>query len=344
VRSWTSPASSRRPSRDADQRNKAAIPAIDAAHRYYEFAGLRAALHRHLECGKKQSDDGLHLWGETMKRALSALACAGLLTICAPEAKAATEIHWWHGLAGALGEWIDDLAKGFNESQNEYAVVPTFKGGYAESITAAIAAFRTKTQPHVLLVPTYATAQFMSAKGATVPVHELMSRSGLKFDESIYLKGVVGYYTDVGGRMLSLPFNSSTPVMYYNRDTFKKAGLDPNTPPKTWPEFEAAARKIAASGSRCAFTTSWQEWLLLENLSAWHNWPVATKQNGYGGTDTEVVLNGALQEHHLTWTKQMLDQGLFKYAGRANNAQALFTTGECAVMFNSSAGYAGVKK
>jgi sn-glycerol 3-phosphate transport system substrate-binding protein len=278
-----------------------------------------------------------------MNRALLALGCAVFLTVAAP-ARAATEIQWWHGLAGALGDWIDDLAKGFNESQTEYKVVPSFKGGYAESITAAIAAFRTKVQPHVLLVPTYATAQFMSAKGATVPVYELMARSGSKFDESIYLKGVTGYYADPNGRMLSLPFNSSTPVMYFNRDAFVKAGLDPTAPPKTWPEFEAAARKLAASGSRCAFTTSWQEWVLLENMSAWHNWPVATKQNGYGGLDTELVLNSELEVHHLTWMKRMLDEGMFKYAGRGNNAQALFTAGECAVMFNSSAGYAGVRK
>jgi sn-glycerol 3-phosphate transport system substrate-binding protein len=278
-----------------------------------------------------------------MKNRLLALACAGVLAFAAP-AKAATEIQWWHGLAGALGDWIDDLAKGFNASQTDYRVVPTFKGGYAESITAAIAGFRTKTQPHVLLVPTYATAQFMAARGATVPVHELVSRIGAKFDESIYLKGVVGYYADPQGRMLSLPFNSSTPVMYYNKDAFAAAGLDPENPPKTWPEFEAASRKLATGGSRCAFTLSWQEWIFLENLSAWHNWPVATKANGYGGLDTELKLSEPLHLHHLAWSKRMLDQGLFKYAGRGNNAQALFTSGQCAVMFNSSAGYAGVKK
>lgn len=280
-----------------------------------------------------------------MKRTLLAIACGLVAVAGAPApARAAVEIQWWHGLAGALGTWIDDLAKGFNESQSEYKVVPSFKGGYAESITAAIASFRTKTQPHVLLVPTYATAQFMAAKGAIVPVHELMAQAGAKFDESIYLKGVVGYYADPQGRMLSLPFNSSTPVMYYNRDAFAKAGLDADAPPKTWPEFEAAARKLAASGSKCAFTLSWQEWILLENLSAWHNWPVATKQNGYGGLDTELLLDRELQVHHLAWMKKMLDEGLFKYGGRGNNAQALFTTGECAIMLNSSAGYAGVKK
>jgi sn-glycerol 3-phosphate transport system substrate-binding protein len=278
-----------------------------------------------------------------MKKRVVAVLSAAWLAFGASVANAATEIHWWHGLAGALGEWVDDLAKDFNKRQSEYVIVPTFKGGYAESIAAAVAAFRTRMQPHILLVPTYATAQFMAAPGAVVPVYDLMARSGLKFDQSAYLPGVVGYYTDVGGRMLSLPFNSSTPVMYYNRDAFAKAGLDPDKPPRTWPEFEAAARKLG-EGGRCAFTTSWQEWVLLENLSAWHNWPVATKQNGYGGRDAELVLNGDLQAHHLGWMKTMLDAGLFKYGGRGNNAQALFTSGECAVMFNSSAAYAGVRK
>src|SRR5688500_2599381 len=140
-------------------------------------------------------------------RALAA-ACAAVVALASPSAKAATEITWWHGLAGALGDWVDDLAKGFNSSQSEYVVVPTFKGGYAESIAAAVAAFRTRMQPSILLVPTYATAQFMAAPGAVVPVYDLMARSGLKFDQSAYLPGVVGYYTDAGGRMLSLPFNS----------------------------------------------------------------------------------------------------------------------------------------
>lgn len=255
-----------------------------------------------------------------------------------------TELQWWHALPAVLGTWIDDLAKGFNESQSEYRVVPTFKGSYVESVTLAIAAFRSRKQPHILLVPTYATAQFMAAKGATMPVRDLIARTGQKFDESIYLPSVTGYYADANGHMLSLPFNSSTPVMYYNRDAFTKAGLDPDAPPRTWPEFEAAMRKLGGGAAHCAFTTSWQEWILLENLMAWHNWPIATKQNGYGGLDAELILDNELSRHHLSWMKRLLDEGLYRYAGRANNAQALFTSGACPVIFNSSAGYAAVVK
>jgi len=273
--------------------------------------------------------------------ALLAVLGVGLTTL---PSRAAVEIQWWHGLAGALGEWIDDLARGFNESQSDYVIVPVFKGGYAESITAAIAAYRTNTQPDILLVPTYATAQFMAAEGAIVPVYQLMADSGLPFDPSIYLPAVTGYYADPDGRMLSLPFNSSTPVMYYNREAFQKAGLDPDQPPKTWPEFEAAMRALKAAGFGCGFTLSWQEWIMLENLLAWHNWPVATQQNGYAGLDAELLFDNELVVHHLGWMKQMQDEGIFKYGGRGNNAQALFTTGECPVTFNSSAGYAGAKK
>ncbi len=279
-----------------------------------------------------------------MRQLLTICAAVAMLGLSAAPSRAATEITRWHGLAGPLGEWIDDLANGFNESQTEYVIVPVFKGDYAESITAAIAAYRTNTQPHILLVPTYATAQFMAAEGAVVPVHELMAQSDLTFDPSIYLQGVVGYYADAEGRMLSLPFNSSTPVMYYSRDAFTKAGLNPDAPPRTWPELEAAARKLVAAGWHCGFTLSWQEWILLENLSAWHNWPLGTQQNGYAGLDVELLLDDKLQNHHLAWMKRMQDDGIFKYGGRGNNAQALFTTGECPITFNSSAGYAGAKK
>jgi sn-glycerol 3-phosphate transport system substrate-binding protein len=104
-----------------------------------------------------------------MRQLLTICAAVAMLGLSAAPSRAATEITWWHGLAGPLGEWIDDLANGFNESQTEYVIVPVFKGDYAESITAAIAAYRTNTQPHILLVPTYATAQFMRRRVPSSP-------------------------------------------------------------------------------------------------------------------------------------------------------------------------------
>ena len=157
------------------------------------------------------------------------LALAGLLSLGAftLPAHAQTDIQWWHSMGGALGEWVNDLAKDFNASQKDYKIVPTFKGSYDESMTAAIAAFRAGNAPHVLQVFEVGTATMMAAKGAIKPVHEVMKEAGEKFDPNAYLPAITGYYSTAKGDMLSMPFNSSTPVLYWNKELFKEAGLDP---------------------------------------------------------------------------------------------------------------------
>src|SRR4029078_7111288 len=177
--------------------------------------------------------------------AFSSLALS--FALCAPP-HAQVEIQWWHALGGQLGEWVNDLAKGFNDSQKEYKVTPTFKGSYPETLTAGIAAFRAGKQPDIIQVFEVGTATMMASKGAIVPVGKVMKDSGLKFDPAAYVPAVAGYYTARGGKMLSRPFNSSTTIFYYNKDAFKAAGLDPNKPPVTWAEVALAAAKLKASG------------------------------------------------------------------------------------------------
>ncbi|MCD6079179.1 MAG: putative type sugar transport system, periplasmic component, partial [Ramlibacter sp.] len=233
-----------------------------------------------------------------MKLKLSALALTAALFGAAP-AQAQTEVQWWHSMGGALGEWVNDLAKEFNASQKDYKVTPTFKGSYAESMTAGIAAYRAGNAPHMIQVFEVGTATMMSAKGAIVPVAKVMNDAGLKFDPSIYVPAVAGYYTAPNGQMLSYPFNSSTPVFHYNKDAFKAAGLDPEKPPTTWPEVALAAAKLKASGHKCPFTTSWISWTQLESFSAWHNVLYATKNNGFGGLDTRLAFNSPLHVRHI---------------------------------------------
>ncbi|MEO3432460.1 sn-glycerol-3-phosphate ABC transporter substrate-binding protein UgpB [Inquilinus sp. CAU 1745] len=271
------------------------------------------------------------------------LAASAIALLAAGPASAQTEIQWWHAMGGALGEWVDDLAQGFNESQDEYVVVPTYKGSYPETMTAAIAAFRSGEQPHIVQVFEVGTATMMAAEGAVYPVYQLMQDTGTPFDPSAYLPAVAGYYTTSEGEMLSLPFNSSTPVMYYNKDAFEAAGLDPESPPETWPEFaEAAAALVESGATSCGFTTAWQEWVQLENLSAWHNVPIGTLGNGFGGLGTELLLNSDLQVMHISALKDWMDEGLFKYGGRQGSAEGLFFSGECGLSFSSSAAYAGI--
>jgi sn-glycerol 3-phosphate transport system substrate-binding protein len=273
---------------------------------------------------------------------LSASIVAGVAL--AGPASAQTEIHWWHSMGGALGEWVNDLAKDFNASQKDYKVVTTFKGTYDESMTAAIAAFRSGNAPHILQVFEVGTATMMASKGAIVPVAKVMKDAGLKFDPSIYVPAVAGYYTAPSGEMLSFPFNSSTTVFHYNKDAFKAAGLDPEQPPKTWPEVALAAAKLKASSHKCPFTTSWVSWTQLESFSAWHNVEFSTKRNGFGGLDTRLAFNTPLHVRHIENLANMSKQGLFVYKGRGNAADATFVSGECAMTTGSSALYGNIKR
>jgi len=273
-----------------------------------------------------------------------ALASSLLALALSGPAQAQVEIQWWHSMTGGLNDWVLGLANGFNASQKDYKIVPTYKGTYDETMPAAIAAFRAGTAPHILQVYEVGTATMMAAKGAIVPVGKVLADAGHKFDPKAYIPAVVGYYTAPSGQMLSFPLNSSTTVFNYNKDAFRKAGLDPNKPPTTWPEVTLAAAKLKASGIGCPFTTSWQGWTQLESFSTWHNTLFATQNNGFGGTSARLVFNSPLHVRHIENLANMAKQGLFVYRGRGNAADASFYSGECAMATASSSTYATIKK
>ena len=282
-----------------------------------------------------------------MKRLISTIATFATLALgalAATPVQAQTEIQWWHAMGGALGEWVNDLAKDYNASQKNYKVVPVFKGSYDEAMTAAVAAFRAGNAPHILQVFEVGTATMMASKGAIVPVAEVMKKAGVTFDPAAYVPAVAGYYTAPNGEMLSFPFNSSTTVLHFNKDAFKAAGLDPEKPPVTWPQLMEAAAKLKASGHQCPFTTSWISWTQLESFSAWHNTEFATKGNGMFGIDARLNFNGPLQTKHFENLAKMSKDGLFVYKGRGNTPDGVFVSGECAMITGSSALYGNVKR
>ena len=282
----------------------------------------------------------MHITFPARKFSAVAVAACALLTPLASQAQ--TEIQWWHSMGGALGEWVNDQAKDFNASQKDYKVVPTFKGSYDESMTAAIAAFRAGNAPHILQVFEVGTATMMASKQAIVPVTEVMKRAGIKFDSKAYVPAVAGYYTAPSGDMLSFPFNSSTTVFHYNKDALKAAGVD--NVPTTWPEVALAAAKLKTNGHKCPFTTSWISWTQLESFSAWHNVEFASKSNGMQGLDTRLTFNTPLHVRHIENLSNMAKQGLFVYKGRGNLADATFVSGECAMTTGSSALYGNIKR
>ena len=261
-------------------------------------------------------------------------------------AQAQTEIQWWHSMTAVNNEWVNDQAKQFNESQKDYKVTPIFKGSYDESMTAAIAAFRSGNQPHILQVFEVGTATMMASRGASVPVAKVMKDAGADFNPAAYIPAVAAYYTAPDGQILSLPFNSSTTVAYYNKDAFKKAGLDPDKLPTTWPEVFEAAKKLKASGHSCPMTLAWQGWTQLESFSAWHNVEFATHKNGLAadGYKARLKINSPLHVRHIDNLAQAAKNGEFVYKGRGSTAQASFTAGECAMIQTSSGFYGDVAK
>src|SRR5215217_307759 len=257
---------------------------------------------------------------------------------------AQTELQWWHAMTGGNNEVIVKLAEEFNGAQKDYKVVPVYKGSYSDTMNAGIAAFRAGNPPHILQVFEVGTATMMAAKGAVKPVHQLMQEAGEPFDPKAYLPAITGYYSTSTGEMLSFPFNSSSMVMWVNKDAFRRASLDPDKPPKTWPEVFEAAKKLKAAGhATCGFSNAWVTWVNLEQLSSWHNVPLATKANGLDGFDTELKFNGPLQVRHLQNLVDLQKDKTYDYSGRTNTGEARFTSGECPIMLTSSAFFGNIR-
>ena len=272
-------------------------------------------------------------------RCSSVLVAALALVLASGPAHAQgkTEIHWWHAMTGQLGEALVTLARQFNESQGEYEIKPLNKGSYPETLTSAIAAYRQKNPPHIVQVFEVGT-QTMMLSGAVYPVWELMRDNEVKIDWNDFIKPVVGYYTK-DGQLYSMPFNSSTPIFYYNKEAFRKAGLDPEKAPRTWQEVEANAKKIIGAGAaKCGFSTGWPSWTMVENMHATHDQPFATKNNGFGGVEgVELLINREFGQKHIGAMAAWQKDNIYSYGGRAGTADPKFVNGDCAMYVQSSA-------
>ncbi|WP_460448494.1 sn-glycerol-3-phosphate ABC transporter substrate-binding protein UgpB [Alsobacter sp. SYSU BS001988] len=273
---------------------------------------------------------------------LTTVAASLVAMMTASSAFAQTEIQWWHAMTGANNDVVNKLAADFNASQSDYKVMATYKGSYPDTLNAGIAAFRAGNAPHIMQVFEVGTATMMSAKGAVKPVGQMMQEAGEKFDPKSYLPAITGYYSTAKGEMLSFPFNSSSMVMWVNRDALKKANIAEI--PKTWPEVFEAGKKLKAAGwDKCGFTAAWSPWALVEQFSAWHNVPMGTKANGLDGFDTEMKFNSPLHVRLLTDLVALQKDKTYDYSGRTNENEGRFTSGECPIMLTSSGFYGNVK-
>ncbi|MBS7810408.1 sn-glycerol-3-phosphate ABC transporter substrate-binding protein UgpB [Roseococcus pinisoli] len=246
------------------------------------------------------------------------------------------ELQFWHGLPQPLGGLLEKIVADFNASQTAVKIAPSFRGSYPETMVAAIAAFRANQAPHIVQMFEVGTGTMMAAGRAVKPVYELLAETGVQIDFNDFLPGVRGYYAAADGRQMSMPFNSSTSVVFYNKDMFRRANLNPDQFPTTWEGVEQAMRALKAAGIEAPLTTSWPTWLNLEQFSAIHDIPFATLANGFAGLGTELRINNPLVLKHMANLQNWSREGLYRYGGRDNAADALFPSGQVAITMSSS--------
>ena len=270
-----------------------------------------------------------------------ALAIAGAPAV----AQQPVEIHMWMGLTGLSGELLNKYAEEFNKKQSQYKAVVSFKGQYPEQRAAAVAAYRAGNPPHIMQMFDAGSGDMMSSKSAIVPVSDVFKRANLKFDPTDFIAPASGYYGLPDGRLLSMPFNVSTTVLFYNKDAFKKAGLDAEKPPRTWPEVIDTARKIRqTNAAACGYTTTWLAWVMLEQFSSRHNLPIGSEQNGRTSLSATLDFNTPQHVRMVQTLVDMQKDKSFDYGGRSNDAAAKFISGECAMLTQSSGGLGAIRQ
>jgi sn-glycerol 3-phosphate transport system substrate-binding protein len=248
-----------------------------------------------------------------------------------------TKIIWWHAMTAALADQVDHLVDAFNQSQDAIEVQAIYKGGYSDVLTATIAAFRAGQAPHLVQIFEVGTGSMLAAGKATRQVWELIKETGVAIDPEAYIPAVRGYYSLADGRMASMPFNSSTAMMWYSKDAFRKADLDPEQPPATWQDVMTAAQAIKAKdAAEIPVTSSWLSWIQLEQYSALHDIPFASRSDGFEGLDAQLEISSAAHVKHMQRLLDMAKDGTFKYAGRDNQPDQLLLSGKAGIHFNSS--------
>ena len=272
-----------------------------------------------------------------MKHAL--YAAAALAALCLPQGAQAQQrikFEYWYGLTAQLGDIMVDHCKRFNESQTKYEAVCVGQGGYDKAEQNTIAAYRSKQQPTLVQIYDAGTVNFMLS-GAIYPANQLVKDFDMKVDWADYFPGVANYYATSKGEMWSFPYNSSTALLYWNKDAWAKIGK--TNGPETIEEWFGDLRKMKAAGVECGFAFDYDTWMPLEQFSAIHNLPIATKNNGYDGLDAEVTFHKTRFVDYMKDWKKLQDEGIARVqtAQTGKTKNQAFADGSCATMLSSVA-------
>jgi len=257
----------------------------------------------------------------------------------AKESKGPVSITFWNAMSGSRQDVVKDLVDTFNQKNPDIQVNSEYTGSYAETLTKALAAVRAGTPPTIVQVYEVGT-QTMLDSDAIVPVYTLAPSD---FDWSEVIQPVMKYYS-VEGKMYCMPFNSSTAMLYYNKDVFRKAGLDPDKPPKTFDEIFEYGKKIIESGAaKGGISFGWPAWVF-EQMHAYHGQLFANNENGRAGLATKVLFNQDFGVKVLTEWQKWAQAGVLVYGGREYKANDPFLAGEFAMLAQSTSSLGGILK
>lgn len=273
------------------------------------------------------------------------LLTAGVLLFTGLAAAHADPVKFemWHGLTGDLGDAVGEVCKRFNESQKDFEIVCTSQGSYDNALQNAIAAYRAKKNPTIVQIFDAGTLDLLLSE-AYVPARKLMEDNGYKIDWSDYVPAISNYYADSKGVLNSFPFNSSTAMFYWNKDAFAKIGK--SEAPKTWEDVLESLKALKSAGYECPMAWNYDTWPIMEQFSATHNIPIATKGNGYQGLDAEFIVNKGKFMQIVKDLKKAYDDGLVKIKTPDTGATIVqaFSNGDCQVMLSSIADHGTVGK
>jgi sn-glycerol 3-phosphate transport system substrate-binding protein len=260
------------------------------------------------------------------------IALAALALVCCTAS--AADIRVWHSMSGVRGAEFDRLVARFNASQKQFRVVATYKGAYDEAVVEASTARRTPRAPHLVQASELGAAYLLEQRDLARPLWQVAADAGVDFRVEAAFGGAEEL-TDAQGRLLALPIGRSTPVLYYNRDAFRIAMLDPERPPATWYAMVPTLAALVESGSDCALTLAWPASAMLENMAAWHNQAFATDR---------LMFNNRLAVRWVSTLATWQKAGYFTRSTRRDEAESRFAEGECALLAGSSADYAELRR
>lgn len=270
-----------------------------------------------------------------LTKAIGALALSAILI--GPAAGAPVKIDFWYGNSGDISKRVQEQCERFNKSQADFAVACTSQGTYDASLQNTIAAYRAGKQPTITQVSDAGTLDIMLS-GAYYPADKLMADNGYKVDWKDYFSGIASYYATSKGEMYSFPFNSSTALLYWNKDAYAKIGKDHG--PATWEEAAADFKALKEAGYACplGFNISRDEiWQYEEQFLAVHGEPNATENNGYDGLDAEMAFNKGKWVRFVKDLKGWYDNGyaVLKSKETGQTFVDAFAAGDCQTILTS---------